>query len=1601
MKKNRIKAISLLLALVMLIGIFTACTPAEDETTSDTQVSETEALGSESASDSTEETESESETEIELIELSGENGALIQHADSLANGVQAYFTDASRTHFSYRNQEMTLNYARSNNGKKLVESIKNTKGKSYVEQTMDVFIRMTDGSTYYASDSSTPAEVNIYRFGYYYYQGLFEGQNFISSALEYEREKTINVARFNEDKCAYVEGGRSSEGAIFKITGTIDPKVVYDGWNFATADYNGLVLTMKSDSVSKADLFIDTGAGFNGDQITQLYFTADGEYHTYFIPLSTMTGYEGSLRGIRLDPSGSVGDEFVISELKVVGTNTDNLPQFVSISRQFHVYSDKMHQLIQFSTTKETPNVAEVGMLTEISADTVEKILIKDKNGEHNTLNGVDWASVECVGFDIAGVGIFGFIMPKDDVAGSINVVLDGGEYVIEQTRTPENNTLLVSDIDTVNANDFFLGQRIYTDENHDFEEFLFENYCEQKPLTSKNIKISEADSDKGASFGGYDAKRGVYVLNIAAPAGGFNESYKTPNKQWRISFAITSKDVSREVYFTTYSPTGSLECAALLSGDLLHLPVPIEVIKNFSEEAGDRNLYNLDDPVFSEAIFPLKLEVDERYEYNILNLYQNWGQCPLKQLSSIPFFSPYYHLSTGVTETNCITPWFETRPMGKVSLSTLPDFRGWSAPFWTTQPQHNSCGTHHWLAYYDSEGNYSAVECIENTITSYGPTYAEVIMDNISDDGRIAVSYTHMEMPQVDENRTYYTMEYTVLEDLTITDFRNNFQFYSVSDNDPTGLYREIGYLDENNEYAHAYANLTDSTPQSFILGDKCPYFSYYNMDGKYDKETNPHGYSSSSAQGYSNVAFLIYNYDFNVRELSKTPNFIITEKNNIIYLSLDLDSLTLRAGDTITINAIVLPWGSQELDGTYDTHKDKNAREVRENSHISPFTVTSETDEIIESAYLPQVKSRDGKSAEFTVSGGENNVTIRVYGFPLLTSPKIEEYIDGEWVEYVVNSSTTPDKKGYYHYYDGYGVHYDGDGTYSYSFVTTITDGAPRRFRLTADEEFRGWPEEIVPEGNEDLLKVYIDPEEIQESVDNAIDGFFESATISDDGTYVTVKPTVNCTYGESYANVYKTSSAEHESGQYLVIKYRVPATNPEKLNSFDIYISTQNKGAAANDAMVFAPIQDGEWHVAIIDLSKSSHKTFTAKDEKYYCQYIRFDMFNKRHKESVSLDVAYVGMDSSLEAICKLNAEEFEVLELYEGSQIGEINTYTYEKYFEIIIDPEADLKLSSLPYGSALDSVNSATAAINVGSKDGEYKSFIGAKVDRSLALALKGWCVVEGGVSKYIWSVDCGLTWNDCDNAEALITVPNNVLGVARALSSSSAFSDVEASIVNSCFQASAGLVIDLSSYHKKTVDVLVAAVPAAEPDSMILLYRIPDVECKIESKLDKNDSLEESTVAYASNLDSVNGTVISKSATSSNGGTSVSNEFSVNESYQLNVMGWCVANGGVAKYVWSADNGITWNDCAANPDVAGNAVFENAQMRITAVFEDKEASCYNGSFQGKPLTVDLSAYKDSQSTVSIWIAAVPRADEGSVCLLFNFTNISMTPQVAE
>ena len=122
MKKTVLSLLSLILAAIMLMSVFASCSWGNDG--NDPEVPG-ENDGSESDSGDNSEIE-DPPTPPDLNKI--ENGLLISHANSLMNGVNAFFTDGKRTDFMLENQNMSLEYALSASKYQAVTSLKNKAG---------------------------------------------------------------------------------------------------------------------------------------------------------------------------------------------------------------------------------------------------------------------------------------------------------------------------------------------------------------------------------------------------------------------------------------------------------------------------------------------------------------------------------------------------------------------------------------------------------------------------------------------------------------------------------------------------------------------------------------------------------------------------------------------------------------------------------------------------------------------------------------------------------------------------------------------------------------------------------------------------------------------------------------------------------------------------------------------------------------------------------------------------------------------------------------------------------------------------------------------------------------------------------------------------------------------------------------------------------------------------------------------------------------------------------------------------------------------------------------------------------------------------------
>lgn len=1236
MKKSLLRSLTLVLVVIMAVSSVQTISAAAGVLTPEVINSYVVAASTEATSD--------------------DNTEFIKTANSLAGTVQAYFENSNWYKYIADNSNMSLKYTVSKDFPQYVDYIKNSQGNAYIENTMDVFVKQVGGHRIFASTSSEHAIVNMFRHGYYYDEVRFEGQNFSNDEIAELQSSVLGIYPYNTSIIfgsgfkaeslhnISARNNDTDQSVKFTISKAEDPYISFTkSLKHDASVYNYVYITMKSSAISAATLYLIAGSQTAyGNQTTSFTIYPDGQYHTYKIDLTKVSGYTGTLTGFRLDLDGGARyDAVEIKEIKFV-QGVENKIDNLYLANIFHVYSDKLHYEMQLAASEAANNIEEIGVKTEIPTANVAKIIVADKNGEHSTLDGVDWNSVTYVGFDITNAGVFGLILPVDETTGKLNVTIENGNYVIIYSRTPSGKQILPGSgsgangvAGVGNVNDFYMGYRIHTDETHSFDELKRQAYFERNPLTEEQIVINEENSDN-ATFVGYDGVRGSYMFDLDYKIDKMYDNFR--NKHFALNFTVKSDDYKRLAYFVVGTDVALLECSAILDENLMMLPVPIEVGKNFCGD-NDENIFDKLDIGYSEAILPIIADTDVTREYTVLHLYENWGDFQLKQISYIEYTNAYYHLSTGTVESNCLVPW--GWPNNRAIPGFMPDHRGMSGTEWPGSRTHQAAGSHSFFRY---SGSYYE-ELKYQDIDSYGPTYVDYTSEYLTVDEKIKTTRRHLEYSDLDENRTYYMLQYEALENVTLS--KSTLQFYSVGSNETNNPYKQFGYLDSNGNSQIK----TFGSAATYTLGTNKPYFSIFDLE----------------SVNYANVALLIDSCSVTRSSGAKENiQLAIRCENGSIDLTIAASSLTLNKGDKINLNVMLLPWGSEESDYSGTNYApDQNVRDVRENTLLNPVRISALKDcTVTENYFMYKLDTTNGKSAEFSVSGGKKNtidiayregyhtVPVRIYGFDTLSVPIVYEKIGGEWVRHDISSADNLDKLGYGAYYDGYNVYYEEDGTYSYSFVIDVTDATERTFKIELDENFTGF-ERIEGEDTaflyEKPMNVFLDYSDFGGALWKGWFGRVSTNYEADGSGYISLYPHPD--KNESIIEQLVLNTENNVTGQYMVLKYRIPTENANNDQMyFQFYLSTQHTDV--QDPADFLGLKtqleiDGEWHVAIVDISSYNKWSFAASDDgQYRVQYVRFDPFNgitdpnKEFKNHV--DIQYFGFSDNLADIIEYDSD-----------------------------------------------------------------------------------------------------------------------------------------------------------------------------------------------------------------------------------------------------------------------------------------------------------------------------------------------------------------------
>lgn len=266
-------------------------------------------------------------------------------------------------------------------------------------------------------------------------------------------------------------------------------------------------------------------------------------------------------------------------------------------------------------------------------------------------------------------------------------------------------------------------------------------------PLGSRDVKLS------GAVWKGWDPASGLYVVEPIYPPRDFSfqENYDHPDRVITTDLEIRNPGPNA-LTLPIHSQTGigSTEAGLLADAAGFPLPNPVFVSKNFGGEMEEP-----DDTAYGDMITTLTVPAGQKFRVQLHQLFQNWGSRPIKQVSFIRFFMPYWHLSTGVQETTCFNlPWMAWPG----AVLSIPDFRPMNGPMMKGQPNHECVQLPGFLTYDENRVRPSHERTIFESIS---PKLSRFTMLFRSTDGAARIRAEVTEIPQQDQMRTFVKLRY------------------------------------------------------------------------------------------------------------------------------------------------------------------------------------------------------------------------------------------------------------------------------------------------------------------------------------------------------------------------------------------------------------------------------------------------------------------------------------------------------------------------------------------------------------------------------------------------------------------------------------------------------------------------------------------------------------------------------------------------------------------------------------------------------------------------------------------------------------------------
>ena len=504
--------------------------------------------------------------------------------------------------------------------------------------------------------------------------------------------------------------------------------------------------------------------------------------------------------------------------------------------------------------------------------------------------------------------------------------------------------------------------------------------------------------------------------------------------------------------------------------------------------------------------------------------------------------------------------------------------------------------------------------------------------------------------------------------------------------------------------------------------------------------------------------------------------------------------------------------------------------------------------------------------------------------------------------------------------------------------------------------------------------------------------------------------------------------------EVAPYFAVKYRTTVSGV----NMEIYTDSVNSSLNASNRILIPVVSDGEWHVEYVNLARI--KDFNGSSVNYF----RFDFIN-----GTTLPVdAYM---------------EFEYFGFFNSEE--DVEMFETGEYVPVImVDPASGYKESTgIVHASSIDMINGAggthsgTFSYRGGNSTAGVDKFNhnATTLDGGL-LVFSGWTVVDGGIEKFVWSVD-GITWYDAvlhqisdlgnlGQPHIIATqsyTGSTVIDLDNAIKGGGYQGNV--SVTNPADRAK-GLACELlkvASVGDK-VNVRFAAVPKSDPTQLCLIAYVKNVEVVAEFDYEEETevvetfspdllepeeceeheishywyplegqaieerrcllcglALESRSVAFYSSLDFVE----DKNGSFKTGCYGVNKiydkdakSFVLRDGYDFVLQGWFAVNGGVKDYMYSVDGGATWM-------VAGNSANLSDKFTTDHIGVITTANIGIAKYDVKGMyrvNLPLKQFAaEKETTVDVLFGAQLANNESVVVTIASFKNVKIPAAPAE